>query len=86
MTVCAHQARAWRDMENSMARIEIQRETFAVIRHGDGWAVEHQGEILDSAHNKEEVKAAANKHARAAAEAGRLCQVRVAGEHGFAAA
>lgn len=69
-----------------MARIEIQRETFAVIRHGLGWAVEHEGEISDTSQNKEEAKAAANKRARAAAEAGRLCQVRVAGEHGFAVA
>lgn len=69
-----------------MARIEIQREIFAVIRHENGWAVEHGGEISDHAQDKEECKAAANKRARAAAEQGRACQVRVAGEHGFALA
>lgn len=69
-----------------MARIEIQREIFAVIRHEGGWAVEHDGELFDHAHDKEECKAAANKRARAAIEEGRPCQVRVAGEHGFAAA
>jgi hypothetical protein len=73
-------------MEYSVARNEIQRETFAVIRHADGWAVEHEGEISDLARDKEEAKAAANRRARAAAEAGRPCQVRVAGEHGFAGA
>jgi hypothetical protein len=69
-----------------MARNEPIRDVFAVIRHGDGWAVEHSGEIFGASTDKEEAKAAAHKGARAAAEQGRLCQVRVCGEHGFAAA
>lgn len=69
-----------------MARNEPIRNVFAVIRHNDGWAVEHEGAIFGESQDKEEAKAAANKGARAAAEEGRLCQVRVSGEHGFAAA
>jgi hypothetical protein len=69
-----------------MARNEPIRDVFAVIRHGDGWAVEHAGEILGVSIDKDEAKATAHKGARAAAEEGRLCQVRISGEHGFAAA
>lgn len=68
-----------------MARIEVQREVYAVIRHAEGWAVEHDGEVFDASRDKEEAKAAAHRRARAASEAGRPCQVRVSGEHGFAA-
>lgn len=68
-----------------MARIEVQREIYAVIRHAEGWAVEHGGELFDASRDKEEAKAAAHRRARAASEAGRPCQVRVSGEHGFAA-
>lgn len=59
------------------------RMIFTVARHETGWAVEHEGEYLDQCSNKEEAKAAANKRARAAQDAGRPCQVRVSGEHGF---
>lgn len=69
-----------------MARNEPIRDVFAVIRHGDGWAVEHDGEILGESIDKDEAKACAHKEARAASEAGKLCQVRISGEHGFAAA
>jgi hypothetical protein len=67
-----------------MARNEPIRDVFAVIRHGDGWAVEHAGEIFGACIDKEEAKASAHKGARAAAEEGRFCQVRISGEHGFA--
>jgi hypothetical protein len=60
-----------------------ERTTFTVIRHGGGWAVEHLGEVSDLCSDKEVAKAAANKRARAAQDAGERCQVRVSGEHGF---
>ena len=69
-----------------MARNEPVRDVFAVVRHGDGWAVEHAGEIFGESLSKDEAKAAAHKGARAAADEGRLCQVRISGEHGFAIA
>ena len=59
------------------------RATFTVVRHDDQWAVEHEGAYSDHCIDKEEAKAAANKRARAAQDAGRPCQVRVTGEHGF---
>jgi Uncharacterized protein conserved in bacteria (DUF2188) len=59
------------------------RETLTVARHEGRWAVEHQGTYSDHTAEKEEAKAAANKRARALQDAGRACQVRVSGEHGF---
>lgn len=67
-----------------MARIDIQRDLYTVIRHADGWAVEHAGEIFGVSRDKEEAKAAAHRRARVAFDAGQGCQVRVTGEHGFA--
>jgi len=60
-----------------------ERAVFTVLRHEDGWAVEHEGQFSDASPDKEVVKAAANKRARAAQDAGKPCQVRVVGEHGF---
>ncbi len=62
------------------------RAIFTVARHDDKWAVEHEGQYFDHSIDKEEAKAAANRRARAAQDAGRPCQVRVTGEHGFFAA
>ena len=42
------------------------RAIFTVARHQEGWAVEIAGEFFDHSRDKEEVKAAANKRARAA--------------------
>ncbi|RAK56470.1 DUF2188 domain-containing protein [Phenylobacterium deserti] len=64
-------------------RNEPARLTFTVRPHNGGWAVEHAGEYLDSTRNKDEAKAAANKRARAAQDAGQACIVRITGEHGF---
>ena len=60
-----------------------ERAIFTVVRHESGWAVEHGGEISDVTIDKEVAKAAANKRARAAQDAGKPCLVRVTGEHGF---
>ncbi len=60
------------------------RAVFTVLRHEGGWAVEHDGEFTDMSVDKEVAKAAANKRARAAQDAGQPCLVRVSGEHGFA--
>jgi hypothetical protein len=59
------------------------RAIFTVVRHETGWAVEHDGEYSDASPDKEVAKAAANKRARAAQDAGKPCLVRVVGEHGF---
>ena len=60
-----------------------ERAVFTVLRHEGGWAVEHDGEVSDATADKEVAKAAANKRARAAQDAGQPCLVRVVGEHGF---
>lgn len=60
-----------------------ERAVFTVVRHAGGWAVEHDGEVSDATADKEVAKAAANKRARAAQDAGQPCLVRVTGEHGF---
>ena len=60
-----------------------ERAIFTVVRHESGWAVEHGGEVSDMTADKEVAKAAANKRARAAQDAGKPCLVRVTGEHGF---
>jgi hypothetical protein len=64
-------------------RAANDRETLTVARHEGRWAVEHQGVFSDHTPDREEAKAAANKRARALLDAGRPCQVRVTGEHGY---
>jgi len=66
-----------------MARPTVQRTIFTVARFEGRWAVEHEGEFFDHSLDKDEVKAAAHKRARAASDAGQMCQVRVSGELGF---
>ena len=56
------------------------REIFTVTRNMDGWAVEHNGAYTDASLSKDEVSAAAHKHARAAHDAGRAAQVTVSDE------
>jgi hypothetical protein len=65
------------------ARNGPERAIFLVSPREDGWAVEHGGEVSGFRGSKEEAKATANKMARASQDAGRPCQVRVSGEHGF---
>ncbi len=59
------------------------REVFTVVRHLDGWAVEHNGEISEISNSKDEVRAAAHRQARASHDAGRAAQVTVSDEAGF---
>jgi hypothetical protein len=59
------------------------RDIYTITRHHDGWAVEHNGVLSDFSSSKDEAKAAAHKHARAAHDAGRPSQVTVADETGF---
>jgi hypothetical protein len=59
------------------------RLIYTVAPYQGGWAVEHDGAYTDASTSKEEVKAAANKRARASQDAGHPCQVRVSGEGGF---
>ncbi|WP_269713407.1 DUF2188 domain-containing protein [Caulobacter sp. NIBR2454] len=68
------------------AKPGFERIIFTVLPHDGQWAVESDGAFTNHSSSKEEVKAAANKMARAAQDAGTPCQVRVSGEHGFAAA
>ncbi len=59
------------------------RDVYTVTPHRDGWAVEHNGEFSDLSSSKDEAKAAAHKHARAAHDAGHPCQVTISDETGF---
>lgn len=63
--------------------MSIERSVFTVLRHEGQWAVEHDGRFFGHSRDKEVAKAAANRGARAEQDAGRPCQVRVVGEHGF---
>ncbi|MDG2523711.1 DUF2188 domain-containing protein [Caulobacter segnis] len=64
-------------------RNETVRAVLTVARQDGQWAVELEGNYFGHSVNKEEAKAAANKHARQMQDEGRPCQVRVSGEHGF---
>lgn len=64
-------------------RTETVRAVLTVARQDGLWAVELDGQFFGHSANKEEAKAAANKHARQMQDGGRPCQVRVSGEHGF---
>jgi hypothetical protein len=67
-------------------RGDLDRAVLTVVRHGDAWAVEHEGEHFGHSSDKEVAKASAMKRARQMLDGGRACQVRVSGEHGFYAA
>jgi hypothetical protein len=64
-------------------RIELDRAVLTVLRHAEGWAVEHDGERFGHSPDKEVAKASAHKRAREIATGGRGAQVLVYGEHGF---
>ena len=70
-------------LEPDRMRNAPERAVFTVVRHPGGWAVEYLGEITDASPDKEVAKAAANRKARVAQDAGQPCLVRVFGEHGF---
>jgi len=59
------------------------RDIFTIAPHEGGWAVVHNGEFHDASADKDEVRAAAHRRARASHDAGRPCQVTVQGESGF---
>jgi hypothetical protein len=59
------------------------RAVLTVLRDGEYWAVELEGERFGQSSDKEVAKASANKRARQMQDGGRACQVRVCGEHGF---
>lgn len=63
--------------------MNIDRVVFTVTRHDGQWAVEEGGRYFGHSRDKEDAKAAANREARANQDAGRPCQVRIVGEHGF---
>lgn len=53
---------------------------FAVVRLGDGWVVEHDGEVFGHASDKEVAKAWAHKRAREVVDRGGAAKVWVHGE------
>jgi hypothetical protein len=58
---------------------KLDRAVFAIVRHHAGWAVEHDGEILDASPLREEVLAAASRRARASTERGCPARISVQG-------
>jgi hypothetical protein len=64
-------------------RTALDREVISVTRFEGVWAVEHEGERFGHSPEKEVAQAYAHKRAREMQDAGRACQVRVHGEHGF---
>jgi hypothetical protein len=64
-------------------KIEVERLVLTVCRHNGGWAVEEEGRYFGHTPDKDIARASAHKRAREMHEGGRLCQVRVTGEHGF---
>ncbi len=61
------------------------RTMLKVVIHNGQWAVEHDGDHFGHTSDKEVAKATAHKRARAMQDDGHPCQVRVSGEHGYAA-
>ena len=61
----------------------LARKVLMVAPHAGGWAVHHEGEVMDASMTQEEARAAANKRARTFLDAGVPCQVTVRGETGF---
>ncbi len=66
-----------------MAKPAVQRTIFTVARFEGDWAVEQGGEFFDRSSDKEAVTASAHRRARAASDAGQLCQVLVSTPRGF---
>lgn len=62
-------------------RMTLDRVVLTVLRHGEAWAVEHEGEHFGHSADKEIAKACANKRAREIHDSGRACQVRIMGEY-----
>ena len=64
-------------------RMISDRAVLTVARHEGAWVVELEGELFGRSFDREIAKAAANRRARQISDAGRACQVRVSGEHGY---
>ena len=58
----------------------MERTVFNVLRQGDAWAVEHEGEVFGHDSEKEVAKAWAHKRAREVVDRGGAARVHVAGE------
>jgi hypothetical protein len=61
-------------------RDDLDRTVFTVLRHGESWAVEHEGSFFGHSSDKEVAKAFAHKRAREIVDRGGAVQVRVHGE------
>jgi hypothetical protein len=68
---------------NCGMRIVLDRAVLTVTRREGVWRVEAEGEPFGHSKEKEVAKAAAHRRAREMLDAGRPCEVRVSGEHGF---
>jgi hypothetical protein len=62
------------------------RSIYAVMQHGEGWAVEHEGAFTDPCATRDEAQVCALRRARAASATGVLTQVVIQGEYGYFAA
>ena len=67
-------------------RAVLERAVLTVTRHEGVWRVELEGQHFGHSPDKEIARAAALRRAREMQDAGKACQVRVFGEHGFWAA
>lgn len=63
-------------------KADLERTVVSVTREAGVWRASHDGEEFGHSTDKEIAKAAAHRHARSMFDAGRPCQVRIAGEHG----
>jgi hypothetical protein len=63
-----------------MASNSIVRATFTIVQRSPGWAVELDGEDLDTFSTREEALAAATKRANASQNAGAPARIHFAGE------
>lgn len=63
----------------------MQRVLITVRLKAGLWAAEEEGVFFAASADKDIVKASAVKRARVCIGEGRACQIRISGEHGFAA-
>ncbi len=67
-----------------MKQPPVHRIVITVCRNDGLWAAEEAGLFFGASPDKDIAKASAARRAREHMGEGRACQIRVAGEHGFA--
>ncbi len=63
----------------------LHRVVITVCKNEGLWAAEEDGVFFGASVEKDIAKASATKRAREHLQQGQACQIRIAGEHGFAA-